>query len=183
MRNRNTLWRQLASLRREVYQVIGRVQMSEIGLGLDVSPGINDAFHSVALYWWRGASLASLQRHIDLAEGDLLVILNQTIDMLQQVQGAVGQVLDEKRLWQTGDMENEAERLRAVQIQQARQSLEELRPRLGVAARGLMRGIVLQSRTVPAMAIQVAQESVPLDMEEDQDKRDLRADIPEEYGQ
>ncbi len=182
VRNRNTMWRQLVSLRREVYQVIARVQMSEIELGLDVSPGINDAFHSVALYWWRGSSLASLQRHIDLAEGDLLVILNQTIDLLQQVQSAVGQVLDEKRLWQTGDEQDEAERIRAAQIREARQSLEELRPKLGAAARGLMRGIVLQSRTVPAMAVQVAEETVPLDMEEDEDKPDLRVDIPEEYG-
>ncbi|HEU5369345.1 MAG TPA: DEAD/DEAH box helicase, partial [Ktedonobacterales bacterium] len=154
VRNRNTLWRQLAMLRREVYQVIGRVQMTEIDMSLDVSPGINDAFHGVALHWWRGASLASLQRYIDLAEGDLLVILNQTIDLLQQVQAAVGQVLDEKRLWQTGDMQDEAERTRALQIQAARQSLEELRPRLGAAARGLIRGIVLQSRTVPSMAAQ-----------------------------
>ncbi|HEY7355031.1 MAG TPA: DEAD/DEAH box helicase, partial [Ktedonobacterales bacterium] len=42
VRNRNTLWRQLAMLRREVYQVIGRVQMAEIDMSLDVSPGIND---------------------------------------------------------------------------------------------------------------------------------------------
>jgi superfamily II RNA helicase len=181
VRNRNTLWRQLAMLRREVYQVIGRVQMAEIDMSLDVSPGINDAFHGVALHWWRGAPLASLQRHIDLAEGDLLVILNQTIDLLQQVQAAVGQVLDEKRLWHTGDLQDEAERIRAIQIQAARQSLEELRPRLGAAARGLIRGIVLQSRVVPSMAAQVADESVPLDMEEDEDKPDLRADIPEDF--
>jgi ATP-dependent RNA helicase HelY len=181
VRNRNTLWRQLAMLRREVYQVIGRVQMAELEMGLDVSSGINDAFHGVALHWWRGASLASLQRYIDLAEGDLLVILNQTIDLLQQVQAAVGQVLDEKRLWQTGNLQDEAERTRALQIQAARQSLEELRPRLGAAARGLIRGIVLQSRTVPSMAAQVAEETVPLDMEEDEDKPDLRADIPEEF--
>ncbi len=181
VRNRNTLWRQLAMLRREVYQVIGRVQMTEIEMGLDVSPGINDAFHGVALHWWRGASLASLQRYIDLAEGDLLVILNQTIDLLQQVQAAVGQVLDEKRLWQTGNLQDEAERIRTVQIQAARQSLEELRPRLGAAARGLIRGIVLQSRTVPSMAAQVAEETVPLDMEEDEDEPGLRADIPEEF--
>jgi ATP-dependent RNA helicase HelY len=181
VRNRNTLWRHLAALRREVYQVIARVQMSEIPLGLDVSPGINDAFHGVALYWWRGSSLASLQRHIDLAEGDLLVILNQTIDLLQQVQAAVGQVLDERRIWQADDEQTGAERIRSVQIQAARESLEELRPRLGAAARGLMRGIVLQSRTVPSMTIQVADESVPLDMEEDEDERDLRADIPEEF--
>ncbi len=181
VRNRSTLWRHLAALRREAHHVISRVQMSEIELGLDISPGINDAFHSVALHWWRGAYLASLQRHIDLAEGDLLVALNQTIDLLQQVQGAVGQVLDEKRLWQTGEAQSEVERIRALQIQAARASLEELRPRLGAAAKGLTRGIVLQSRTVPSMAVQVAEETVPLDMEEDEDKCDLRADIPEEF--
>jgi len=181
VRNRNTLWRRLAGLRREVYRVVGRVQFSEIGYGVDVSPGINDAFHSVALSWWRGASLAGLQRHIDLAEGDLLVILNQTIDLLQQVQAAVGQVLDDRHLWRAGEAQDEAERLRGAQIQAARQSLEQLRPLLGAAAKGLMRGIVLQSRAVPSMAARVAEEAVPLDMEEDEDKRDLRSDILEEY--
>ncbi len=183
VRNRGTLWRQLATLRREVYRVIGRVQFREIEQGLEVSPGINDAFHGVALHWWRGVSLAGLQRQIDLAEGDLLVILNQTIDLLQQVQASVGQVLDERRIWQTGEVQSDAEQVYAAQIQAARESLEQLRPLLGMAARGLMRGIVLQSRTVPSMAAQVADESVPLDMEEDEDKPDLRADIPEAYGE
>jgi ATP-dependent RNA helicase HelY len=178
VRNRNTLWRQLADLRREVYRIIGRVQLSEIEMGLDVSPGMNDAFHSVALQWWQGASLVGLQQRIDLAEGDLLVVLNQTIDLLQQVQGAVGQVLDDRSLWQTGEALSEIERLHMEQLQAARRSLEELRPRLGAAAKGLMRGIVLQSRTVPSMAVQVAEEHVLLDMEEDEDKRDLKIDIP-----
>ncbi len=178
VRNRNTLWRQLADLRREVYRIIGRVQFSEIEMGLDVSPGMNDAFHSVALQWWQGASLVGLQQRIDLAEGDLLVVLNQTIDLLQQVQGAVGQVLDDRSLWQTGEALSEIERLHMEQLQAARRSLEELRPRLGAAAKGLMRGIVLQSRTVPSMAVQIAEEHVPLDMEEDEDKRDLKIDIP-----
>ena len=181
VRNRSTLWRQLASLRREVYRVIGRVQFSEVAQGLEVSPGINDAFHGVALHWWRGASLASLQRSIDLAEGDLLVILNQTIDLLQQVQASVGQALDDQRIWQTGEARSEAERQYVLQIQAARESLEQLRPLLGMAARGLMRGIVLQSRTVPSMAAQAPEASVPLGMEEDEDKPDLRTDIPEEF--
>ena len=64
-----------------------------------MTPGIVESFHSVALRWWRG-NLRGLLRHIDLAEGDLLVLLNQTIDLLQQVQGAVGQTLDARDLWQ-----------------------------------------------------------------------------------
>jgi hypothetical protein len=52
-----------------------------------------------------------------------------------------------------------------------------------MASKGLLRGIVLQSRTVPSMAVQVGDESVPLDMEEDEDRPDLRIDIPEAYQQ
>ena len=68
-----------------------------------ISPGIVESFHSVALSWWRGDNLRGLLNHIELAEGDLLVVLNQTIDLLQQVQGAVGQTLDARDLWQAKD--------------------------------------------------------------------------------
>jgi hypothetical protein len=54
-----------------------------------------------------------------------------------------------------------------------------VRPLLASATKGLLRGIVLQSRTVPSMAVQVAGEQVPLDMEEDEDRRDLRVDLAE----
>ncbi len=181
VRNRHIIAHRMNLLRRDVYRVTNRVQMHEIDRGLDTSPGINQAFHSVALNWWRGTTLGGLQQRIDLAEGDLLVILNQTIDQLQQVQGAVGQVLDDRSIWQPDDLEGEAGRLRAQGLQAARERLERIRPILGMASKGLMRGIVLQSRTVPSMAVQVEGESVPLDMEEDEDKPDLRIDIPEEY--
>ena len=183
VRNRNILSHRLNMLRREVFRVTTRVQMTEIDRGIDVSPGINADFHGVALNWWRGSSLAGLQRRIDLAEGDLLVILNQTIDQLQQVQGAVGQILDDRSIWQPRNYRSEEGRIREQWLQAARQRLERIRPILGMASKGLLRGIVLQSRTVPSMAVQVGGESVPLDMEEDEDQPDLRADIPEAYQQ
>lgn len=181
VRNRDILSRRLNLLRREVYRVTTRVQMMEIERGLDISPGINEAFHGVALHWWNGSTLAGLQQRIDLAEGDLLVVLNQTIDLLQQVQAAVGQVLDDRQLWQPREYRSEAGRMREQWLQVARKRLERLRPLLAAASKGLLRGIVLQSRTVPSMAAQVAGEPVPLDMEEDEDQSDLRADIPEAY--
>jgi ATP-dependent RNA helicase HelY len=183
VRNRNILSHRLNMLRREVFRVTSRVQMTEIDHGIDVSPGINADFHGVALNWWRGSSLAALQRHIDLAEGDLLVILNQTIDQLQQVQGAVGQILDDRSIWQPRNYRSEEGRIREQWLQAARQRLERIRPILGMASKGLLRGIVLQSRTVPSMAVQAGGESVPLDMEEDEDRPDLRVDIPEAYQQ
>jgi len=181
VRNRHSPSNRVNLLRREVYRVTTRVQTQEFEEGIDASPGINPAFHGVALNWWHGTTLGGLQRKIDLAEGDLLVILNQTIDQLQQVQGAVGQALDDRALWQSADPESEAGRQHQRWLEGARQRLERIRPILGMAAKGLMRGIVLQSRSVPSMAAQVAGENVPLDMEEDEDKPDLRVDIPEEY--
>ena len=37
---------------------------------------------------------------IDLAEGDILMLLNQTIDLIQQIQAAVGHVLDKRVIWE-----------------------------------------------------------------------------------
>jgi ATP-dependent RNA helicase HelY len=177
VRNRNTLSGRLIDLRRDVARVVRRVQFMETELGLEVTSGISESFHSLALNWWRGSTLAGLQRRLDLAEGDLLVTLNQTIDLLQQVQSAVGKTLDDQTLWQSEGEQNEDW---ARDLLAARLRLTRLRPLLASAAKGLLRGIVLQSRTVPSMAAQVAGEPVPLDMEEDEDRRDLRLDLTEE---
>jgi len=47
--------------------------------------------------------------------------------------------------------------------------LERLRPLLAQASASLLHGIIIQSRTVPSMAIRVGGEEVPLDAEEDLD--------------
>ena len=95
--------RNLMEMRREVWKTLRTVQSLEYEEGVSVSPGIVESFHSVALNWWRGGNLRGLLNHIELAEGDLLVVLNQTIDLLQQLQGAVGQVLDSRALWHSRD--------------------------------------------------------------------------------
>jgi superfamily II RNA helicase/transcriptional regulator with XRE-family HTH domain len=176
VRNRNALSGRLIDLRRDVARVVRRVQFLETELGVEVTSGISESFHSLALNWWRGGTLAGLQRRIDLAEGDLLVTLNQTIDLLQQVQSAVGKTLDDQALWHSGGDHNEEW---ARELEAARLRLMRVRPLLASATKGLLRGIVLQSRTVPSMAVQVAGEQVPLDMEEDEDRRDLRVDLAE----
>ncbi len=179
VRNRNTLSGRLIDLRRDVSRTVRRVQFLETELGVEVTPGISDSFHSLALTWWRGGTLAGLQRRLDLAEGDMLVTLNQTIDLLQQVQSAVGKALDDQTLWQA-DPEHGEEWARDLWAAKLR--LTRLRPLLASAAKGLLRGIVLQSRTVPSMTVQVAGEQVPLDMEEDEDQRDLRMELVEDQA-
>jgi ATP-dependent RNA helicase HelY len=138
----------------------------------------------VALAWSRGTSLGGLLQRIDLAEGDLLMLLNQTIDLLQQVQSAVGQVLDAQEVWEqaspvltegVADERTSASqaRRRSEQLRIARERLQRLRPMLAQASLLLLHGIIIQSRTVPSMTVRVDGEEVPLDAEEDVDPRDI----------
>lgn len=182
LRNFNYLSQRLIQLRREITTVQRRVLENESEEGLALSPKIVEGFHGVALNWHRGFSLGGLLRRIDLAEGDLLVILNQTIDLLQQVQGSVGQALDAEDLWQAAGQETRYGRYLA----EVQARLVRLRPLLDGAWRGMMRGSVAQSRAVPSMATPVtpgttlpsdlAEVSVPLLMAEDEDPDETRMD-------
>ena len=149
LRNTDYLSRRLIQLRREIQNARKRVATSEYREGLALSPGIIENFHGVALNWHRGFSIGGLLRRIDLAEGDLLVTLNQTIDLLQQLQGSVGQVLDAREVWRDADDETRYGRYLA----ELRARLTRLRPRLDSAWRGMLRGSVAQSRAIPSMSI------------------------------
>ena len=110
--------------------------------------------------------------------------LYQTIDLLQQVQAAVGQVLDARDIWErhppvmtegASGKSNASSynKRRTEQLRQQREQLERLRPLLAQASASLLHGIIVQSRTVPSMTIQIGTAEVPLDAEEDRDPRGL----------
>lgn len=183
LKNRNVVHAALVQIRRQLWHIVQHVNGIEERANLNYTPGIMPEFHGVALAWARGMSLSGLLRRIDLAEGDLLMTLNQTIDLLQQMQSAIGQVLDARDLWdgislstldETSETSNgRAARNRAEQLQLQRTRLERLRPLLAQASASLLHGIIVQSRTVPSMVAIVANETVPLDAEEDRDEYDL----------
>src|SRR5215467_7126951 len=191
LNNRQVLNTNLSQVRRELWRIEQRVHGVEERAGITYSPGIIADFHSVALSWSRGMSLTGLLRRIDLAEGDLLMLLNQTIDLLQQVQSAVGQVLDASAIWTPESVVpgsaapdlNPRKRAGsratglANQLRVYRERLERLRPQLAQATSLLLRGIIIQSRTVPSMAIYIdtsmGSEELPLDTEEDIDPKDV----------
>ncbi|GHO92251.1 hypothetical protein KSF_022990 [Reticulibacter mediterranei] len=180
LNNRNVVHAKLTQVRRELWQIIQRVHGIEERATIPYSPGIVAEFHGVALAWSRGMSLSGLLRRIELAEGDILMILNQTIDLVQQLQAAVGQVLDARDIWEQvtpvmtdGVMNERVAGRRTEQLQQQRERLESLRPLLGQASSSLFRGIIIQSRTVPSMVARVGDEEVPLDAEEDRDTQGL----------
>jgi ATP-dependent RNA helicase HelY len=208
LNNRHVLNTNLAQVRRELWRIEQRVHGIEEHAGLTLTPSITPDFHGVALSWSRGMTLNGLLRRIDLAEGDLLMLLNQTIDLLQQVQSAVGQVLDARDIWAgnlpelTDDVGTGADKsavgaglksapqasLRPLQpdatnrsqrLRTLHERLTRLRPLLAQASSLLLRGIVIQSRIVPSMVIRVGDEEVPLDAEEDVDPQDVKNVINE----
>ncbi len=184
LNNRNVLHAKLVRVRRELWQIAQRIRGIEERASLNSTPGLVPEFHGLALAWSRGMSLSGLMRRIDLAEGDILMILNQTIDLLQQLQSAVGQVLDARDIWEqappvmTEGISNERTasamaKSRTEQLRVQRESLERLRPLLAHASASLFHGIIVQSRTVPSMVARVGTEEVPLDAEEDRDAHGL----------
>ncbi len=184
LNNHHVLQNKLTQVRRDLWHVIQHVRGIEERADVSFTPGIILDFHGLALSWSRRTSLSGLMRQIDLAEGDILMLLNQTIDLLQQVQAAVGQVLDTQNTWEQnspvmtdgdskGKNASSYDKKRAEQLQQQRERLEKLRPLLAQAAASLLHGIIVQSRTVPSMAVQIGTEEVLLDAEEDRDPQGL----------
>ncbi|MFL5664303.1 MAG: DEAD/DEAH box helicase [Ktedonobacteraceae bacterium] len=184
LNNRDVLSTNLKRVRNELWRVEQHVHGIEERANLYFTPGIVHDFHGVALAWARGTSLSGLLRRIDLAEGDILMLLNQTIDLLQQVQSAVGQVLDTRGIWEqdspvlTEGVANERTsagraRKRAEQTLIQQERMQRLRPMLAQASSSLLHGIIVQSRTVPSMVAHVGDEEVPLDAEEDIDPKDI----------
>jgi ATP-dependent RNA helicase HelY len=180
LNNRNLVRSRLVQARRTLWQIMEHVHGIEERAGVQFTPGVMPDFHGVALSWSRGMSLTGLLRRIDLAEGDILMVLNQTIDLLQQVQSAVGQVLGADDVWERaspllteGRSSASYASTRTQQLLVQRERLEHLQPLLADASASLLRGIILQSRTVPSMVARVGTEVIPLDAEEDRDTRGL----------
>ncbi len=183
VKNRNIVHEKLVQVRRQLWHIVQHINGVEQRAGINFTPGIAPEFHGVALAWSRGMSLTGLMNRIDLAEGDMLMSINQTIDLLQQVQAAVGQVLDARDLWRQmspDDTESvvseRSVRERAEQLKVQRARLERIRPLLAQASASLLHGIIIQSRTVPSMVAMVEDEIVPLDAEEDLDPADTLND-------
>ncbi len=180
LKNRNVVHAKLVQVRRQLWHTVQHVNGIEERASLSTTPGIMPEFHGLALAWARGMSLSGLMKRIDLAEGDILMTINQTIDLLQQVQAAVGQVLDTRSLWEEaaltmtdGVVNEHTTRKRTDQLVTQRARLEHLRPLLSQASAALLHGIIIQSRTVPSMVAQVGDETIPLDAEEDRDQHGL----------
>ncbi|MGH2613959.1 MAG: DEAD/DEAH box helicase [Thermomicrobiales bacterium] len=83
--NRFILPDRLVLARRRIEDVEHAVLSEERGEGLAISEGHNPSFYGAARAWSRGATMAEIGAQIELSEGDLVMTINKTIDLMRQV--------------------------------------------------------------------------------------------------
>ncbi len=83
--NRFILPDRLVLARRRIEDVEHAVLGEERVEGLDISEGHNPNFYGAARAWSRGATMAEIGDQIELSEGDLVMTINKTIDLMRQV--------------------------------------------------------------------------------------------------
>lgn len=75
-------------------QTFKHVSALEEEAGIELTQGPSPWFYGVALAWCRGASIDAIASQIELGEGDIVSLLNKTIDLLDQFEGLVARYGD-----------------------------------------------------------------------------------------
>jgi superfamily II RNA helicase len=88
-RRRDNLFRlprHLQRMRREANETFRRIERMEFDAGIELTQGPSAWFYGVALAWAEGASIEEITARIELGEGDIVSLLNKTIDLLDQIE-------------------------------------------------------------------------------------------------
>ena len=83
--NRYALPPRLVVLRSRLEDLESAVLRSEAEVALHLSTGFSRPFYGVALAWCQGASFEAILSRVSLSEGDLVLTLNKTLDLMRQV--------------------------------------------------------------------------------------------------
>jgi superfamily II RNA helicase len=92
--NRFRLDRRLYSIRRTAEDVFHQVSQAEEDEGINLAQGPSRWFHGVAYAWCTGASVEEIASRVELGEGDIVSVLNKTVDLLDQFEGMLAQHSD-----------------------------------------------------------------------------------------
>ena len=84
--------RPLQRLHAEVLGLNGAIIAAEHRVGLSISRPINEEFRGLALAWAEGRGLGEIAERARLAEGDLVGVLQKTLDLLGQLRAAAGAI-------------------------------------------------------------------------------------------
>jgi hypothetical protein len=83
--NRYILPRHLIDLRKNLDDLEREIFSAERQNDLMITNGYNIYFFGATRAWCRGASLASIMEKMQLAEGDIIITFNKTLDLMRQV--------------------------------------------------------------------------------------------------
>ncbi len=83
--NRFVLPKHMTELRKNLDEMEREVFASERQNDLMITNGYNIYFYGATRAWCRGASLASILDKMQLAEGDIIITFNKTLDLMRQV--------------------------------------------------------------------------------------------------
>ncbi len=84
-RNRNLLPGNLVQLRRRLDDLQRDIFGAERRHDLLITTGYNPYFYGVVRAWCRGASMADLLTKVELSEGDIVMAMTKTLDVMRQV--------------------------------------------------------------------------------------------------
>jgi superfamily II RNA helicase len=87
--NTHQLPRKLSRMRREAMDMFRRIAALEDAEGIELAQGPSDWFFGIALAWCEGASVEAITSRVDCGEGDVVSILNKTVDLLDQFEDMV----------------------------------------------------------------------------------------------
>ena len=91
--NRYQLPNHLLELREQIDDVQRAVLASERYHHLFISTGYNEAFYGAVRAWCDGALMSRLTEAIELSEGDIVLTINKTLDLMRQVRQMLGTVM------------------------------------------------------------------------------------------
>jgi len=86
--------RDLSRVRRQAIETFRSIAGLEQAHGIELAQGPSGWFFGVALDWCRGASIEDITGHVQLGEGDVVSLLNKTIDLLDQFEQALARFGD-----------------------------------------------------------------------------------------
>jgi superfamily II RNA helicase len=84
--NRYQLPRHLTQLRRQAQETFWKIEAMEEAEGIDLVQGPSNWFYGVAYAWCHGSSIGEITKRLDMGEGDIVSMLNKTVDLLDQLE-------------------------------------------------------------------------------------------------
>jgi superfamily II RNA helicase len=92
--NTYRLPKDLARLRRQAVDTYNKIAAMEETEGIELAQGPSPWFYGVAFAWCHGDSIEDITTNIELGEGDVVSVLNKTVDLLDQLESMLTQYGD-----------------------------------------------------------------------------------------